>query len=223
NSSYSSNYASLNTVMTRVIPWNPATTPDARGASSSGSSWTPWSSNSDQWSSGGNTSNGSHIALVLKWSDGTTTGDPYWSAAMSGAVSISGSSCGGEVIVWNRPTVTISKIGVPFAGSGTLAYHFEKVGSGDLASGSFGSISAGSVPKWFYATLSKPVTLTQGQTYRLWFQATSGSFSQNPVYGPPSPSDWYNVSWGGPQSCVIRGSGSSWTTTPTQDLAFSLQ
>jgi hypothetical protein len=225
DSNYSVNWSSANTVMSRVIAWNPATAPDARGASSSdnGKTWAPWSSNSDIWSSGGNTNNGAHVALVLHWSDGTVTGDPYWSAASSAPISISGSKDAGEVIVWNNATTTIHRIGIPLAGSGAVTYHFEQVGGSTLATGSLGSYSSGSVPQWNYATLSTPVTLTKGQTYRLWFTATSGSLSQDPVYGPSTPSDWYGVSWGGPQSCVITGNGTTWATTPTQDLAFSLQ
>lgn len=96
------NWSSINTVMSRIVPWNPATAPDARGAVApkGSSSWTPWSPNSDIWNtSGGSSQNGSHIALILKWSDGTVTGDPYWLAAVSNQVTITSARHAGELLV----------------------------------------------------------------------------------------------------------------------------
>lgn len=230
DSSPSTNWSSPNTLMSRVLPWDG--TVGNRGAVYENGAWKPWTSTDNEFNTAGsNYVNGAHVPLMLSWSDGTNTGDPYYSAAISGGAKFYGSNKAGEYIVWNNPTVTISKVGVSVGKSGSpgaLIYHLEKVGSGDLATGTIATAAQiGSIPTWVYATLSSPVTLQQGQTYRLWCESPSSSSSsyyyQYIPYGENNPSTWIAAGWGGSQSCYTTSSGSSWSTTPNFDFVFSLR
>ena len=224
------NWSSPNGLMTRVQPWDGT---GNRVAYYSSGSWKPWSSQDNPWNtSGGNNVNGEHSPTMLTWSDGTNTGDPYYSAALSAGARFYGSSRAGEYILWNQPTTTIGKIGVSVkrvgTPSGALIYHLEKVGSGDLATGAIATASqVGTVQTWVYATLPSAVTLTQGQAYRLWFESPSSSsssyYGSAPVYGESRPATWIANTWGGPQSYYVSGSGSLSSSMTTADLSFSLQ
>ncbi len=165
--------------MSQVLPWDG--TVGNRGecydtVNGGGGTWQPWTSQSNIWGSASNNFvNGSHVPLMLTWSDGSNTGDPYYSAAVSGGAYIYGTSCAGEYIDWTNPTTTVSQIGTAFgkvgAPAGPLIYHITPASGGsDLATGTIQTAAQTStVPAWSYVTLPTPVTLVQGQTYRLWF------------------------------------------------------
>jgi hypothetical protein len=126
------------------------------------------------------------------------TGDHYYSAHISSGGSISGSSKVGEYIQWNQPSATISRIGLSVRRitSGSIVYHLEKVGSGDVATGTLNTSSLGTANQgWAYASLSTPVTLQQGQAYRLYFTAPSGSYYSACVYGENRPANWLTAGW----------------------------
>ncbi len=82
---YSTNWSSPNTLMSMVLPWDG--TVGNRGecfdtVNGGGGAWKPWTSQSNIWGSASNNFlNGSHVPLMLTWSDGSNTGDPYYSAA----------------------------------------------------------------------------------------------------------------------------------------------
>jgi flagellar hook assembly protein FlgD len=231
DSSPGTNWSSPNGLMTRVQTWDGT---GNRTAYYSSGSWKPWSSQDNPWNtSGGNNVNGHHTPTMLTWSDGTTTGDPYYSAAISSGARFYGTSRAGQYIVWNGPTTTVSRIGVSVkrigSPSGALIYHLERVGSGDLATGTIATAAqVGTVQNWVYATLPSAVTLTQGQSYRLWFESPGSSSSSNayassPVYGESRPSSWLEAGWGGTHCYYVSGSGSLSSSMKTADLSFSLQ
>ncbi len=225
----SSNFSSPNGLMTRVLPWDGT---GNRTCYYSSGSWKPYGSTSSPWNtSGSNNVNAQYTATMLTWSDGTNTGAPYYSASLSGSARIYGSSRAGEYILWDKPTTTISRIGVSVKKNGTpgaLVYHLDKVSGGSLATGTMNTSSmSGSYQNWVYATLPSAVTLTQGQAYRLWFESpssssSSNSYSSNAIYGEARPATWSALSFGGTRSYYIYGSSLS-STMPQADLSFSLQ
>jgi len=224
------NWSSPNGLMTRVQTWDGT---GNRLAYYSSGSWKPWSSTDNPWNtSGGNNVSGEHTPTMLTWSDGTNTGDPFYSAAISSGAKIYGTSRAGEYILWNSPTTTIGKVGVSMKKVGTpagsLIYHLEKVGSGDIVSGTIASAAdVGAVQTWVYAALPTAVTLTQGQAYRLWFESPNSSsaayYTSAPVYGESRPATWIANTWGGTQSYYVYGSGSLSSSMTSGDLSFSLQ
>jgi flagellar hook assembly protein FlgD len=230
------NWSSPNTMNTRVLPWDGGRTKGPRGAWYSGGTWRPWTPTRNPFNTTGSAyANGSHPPMMFTWTDGTNTGDPYYLALVrsNDVAAFFGSSKAGQLIVWDKPTVTIKRIGLSVgkngAPAGALLYHFEQVGKGDLAAGTLAT--AGQVPSlaaWVYATLSQPVTLVQGQTYRLWFEspgsasASSGYFQEVPV-GERNPAAWIECSWGGAKSHYQRNTGGSWTSWTNADMTFSLQ
>ncbi|MHB9132042.1 MAG: FlgD immunoglobulin-like domain containing protein, partial [Armatimonadota bacterium] len=231
DSNPSSNWSSPNTLMSSVQPWDSNMINGPRAMAYDNGRWSPWTSSANDWNTGGgNSVNGGHVPLMLSWTDGTITGDPFYSAAISGGAYFYGSNRAGEYINWNRPSVTITKVGVSVGkrGSpGSLIYHLEKVGSGDIASGTIATSSTvSSLPKMVYVSLPSAVTLTQGTSYRLWFESPSSSSSncyyQWTVYGESRPAAWLEGSWGGTASYLIYGSG-SWSSWVNSDLTFDLQ
>ncbi|MHB9023618.1 MAG: FlgD immunoglobulin-like domain containing protein [Armatimonadota bacterium] len=223
------NWSSPNTLMTEVKPWAGG---DNRVAYYSGGQWSPWTSQDNVFNtSGGNNVNGTHAPTMLTWSDGSNTGDPYYSSAISGGAYFYGSTKAGQNIVWNKPTTSVSRIGIIVGKRGSpapLTYHFEKVGTGDIVQGTIATASqVGSIPTWVYVTLPSAVTLTQGQTYRLWFESpsstSSNTFYQYIPYGDNSPAAWLEAGWGGTHCYYIKNSGSSWSSTPSFDMTFSLK
>lgn len=233
----STNWSSPNTMMSRVFPWdvaslgNPAS--NYRGEYLSGGTWRPWTSVSNFWNTARvNSVNGSHTPLILTWSDGTSTGDSYYGGWQAGGMYLYGSNKYGEYIYWNQPSATIRKIGVPVGRRGTagsLIYHLEKVGSGDIATGTLPTSGIGSVPTWTYATLPSPVTLMQGQAYRLWFESPNSTSSSNCYYqyvpyGDNTLSILPQRTWGGSQSYYTKNTGGSWVNANSAaDISFSLQ
>ena len=126
------NWSSLNTVMARVIPWKEWATngSGARSLAYQDGRWSPWCSLHNPWNTEQrNDCNGSRVALVLTWADGTKTGDPYWSAAVDDPARIWGATAVGERISWQHPTTSISRIGLLIARRGTpkdkLYYHLD--------------------------------------------------------------------------------------------------
>jgi len=225
---YSTNWSSPNGLMTEVLPW---TGTGNRACYYSSGSWKPYGSTNSPWNtSGSNSVNAEHIPTMLTWSDGTNTGDPYYSASLSSSARIYGSSRAGEYILWDKPTTSISKIGVSVkknGSAGALVYHLDTASGSSLATGTMNTSSmSGSYQNWVYATLPSTVTLTQGQAYKLWFESPSSSsstgYSSNAVYGESRPATWSALSFGGTKSYYIYGSSLS-STMPQADLSFSLQ
>ena len=201
-----------------------------------GTTWTPWISQSDDWNTTGNNSGcGAHVAHVIKWADGTVTGDPYWSDSADSPAYIYGSNYKvGELFTWMPATITLTGVSLAVYQNGTpgpLTYLLESVGpSGtQLSSGTFGvQVPALSrdVQNWATVTFQTPVTLTQGQTYRLSFAAPQGSpgnsYEQCTPYAPGASSDatWFAATWGGPTSCLeTMTDGQTWVQDQTSDLA----
>jgi len=224
------NWSSPNGLMTRVQPWDGT---GNRLAYYSSGSWKPWSSGDNPWNtSGGNNVNGHHVPTMLTWSDGSNTGDPYYSASISSGAKFYGSSRAGEYITWNGASTTIGKVGVSVkrvgSPAGALIYHLERVGSGDVATGAIATAAqVGTVQTWVYATLPSAVTLTQGQSYRLWFESPSSSssayYASAPVYGESRPPAWLEAGWGGTHCYYVSGSGNLNSSNKSMDLSFSMQ
>jgi flagellar hook assembly protein FlgD len=232
----SANWSSPNSVMTRVVPWDATSNRGEQFDSPWGiaGKWAPYAAIPENPWATKFTDNGSHFPTMLTWSDGVNTGDPYYGALQVGefGVGISGAKKMGQLMVWKGATTTVSRIGIPVAKSGTvsgnLMYHFEKVGSGDMASGVFATPSqvSGRPQSWIYVTLPQPVTLQTGSTYRLWFESpntSGGYYYQNPVYGETRPMSWIEAGWGGSASYYQYSSGSSWSGWNGSDMSFSLQ
>lgn len=233
-----SNWSSPNTLMTRVLPWDPATFggPDNnfRCESTITGSWKPWTFSSSNVfnTTGSSTANGQHIAVVMFWNDGTRTGDPYYGAWNSGMAQVYGSRKYGQFITWDKPSATITRIGMPFGRRGTpsgaLIYHLEEVGRGDIATGTLATGSqVGTVPTWAYVNLPSAITLTQGKTYRLYVASPSSSsggyYIQYPPYGDGSPTEFISTSWGAGNSYYIYNTSGSWASNRNADLSFSLK
>jgi hypothetical protein len=229
------NWSSLNTLMTPIVPWDGAQTFGARIASFDSGAWNPWSSKDNPWNvAASNSVNGGHVALRITWSDDAVSGDPYETAAMltdSGV--IQGTSKIGQLIVWNSKPIMIGKFGIAVAKEGSpgeLLWHFEKTGGSELGTGVLAKasdIKAGATPTWVMKTLTAPITLEEGATYRLWFDATDSAgadlYLVHPVYGPADDSAWLETGWGGQQSCMIQSSGGAWNQQSAHDLSFSLR
>jgi len=225
---YSTNWSSPNGLMTDVKPWDGT---GNRTCYYSSGSWKPYGSTNSPWNtSGSNNVNCHHTPTMLTWSDGTNTGDPYYSASLSSSARIYGSSRAGEYILWDKPTTSISTIGVSVkknGSAGALVYHLDTASGSSLATGTMNTSSmSGSYQNWVYAALPSAVTLTQGQAYKLWFESPSSTsstgYSSNAVYGESRPATWSANSFGGTKSYYIYGSSLS-STMPQADLSFSLQ
>ncbi|MHB0937406.1 MAG: type II secretion system protein [Armatimonadota bacterium] len=226
------NWSSPNSLMTRVVPWDGT---GNRGAIFIQGQWKPWTSrDSAQIFNPGRLRyvNGSHVPTMLTWSDGSCTGDPYYSAAVSQGAFFYSSTKAGQFMQWDQPSATINKIGVSvgkFGSPGTLLYHLEKIGGGELATGSIANAAEiGVTPTWVYATLPSSITLEQGQSYRLWFESPtsankSNCYFQYVPYGESNPAEWLGCGWGGTASSYIVEAGGVWIAYPTRDLSFSLQ
>ncbi len=238
DSSPATNYASVNTLMSRVFPWDGGVAFGARSAVFKDGIWRGWTSGdaSNFFNAGGsNYTNGGHVALMLKWSDNSYTGDSFWSAAFgSGAfATFCGSNKFGEHIVWRGSDVTINKVGLPLLKTGSpadITYHFERATGESLATGTIAAaqFTSTSTPTWGYADLTSPVTLVNGSTYRLWFESTASAcatdyYELHPVYAPGSPTTWFEGTWGGSESSFTKGITGGWTVTRTQDFIFSIQ
>lgn len=225
----SANFSSPNGLMTDVKPWDGT---GNRTCYYSNGSWKPYGSTNSPWNTAkSNNVNCHYTATMLTWSDGTNTGYPYYSASLSGSARIYGNSRAGQYIVWDKPTTTIRRIGISvrkIGSPGPLIFHLDKVSGGSLATGTVNTSSLNSTYQtWAYATLSSPVTLQQGQAYRLWFESPSSSSSSNSylsyaIYGEARPAAWSALSWGGTKSYYIYGSNLS-SSMPQADLSFSLQ
>ncbi|MHB9132792.1 MAG: type II secretion system protein [Armatimonadota bacterium] len=227
------NWSSPNTLMTRVLPW------DGTGNRSEvfiDGSWHPWSSADNAHifnPAHDNFVNGAHCPTMLTWSDGTHTGDPYYSAACLGGAYFYGGYRGGELITWTQPAVTIHRIGISvgkIGAPGPLSYHIEKVSGSELATGVI--TDAGAVdplmPTWVYGTLPSGITLEPGQSYRLWFDSPGSPdqlncYYQNLPYGEKRPAEWLECGWGGTASAYTEYIDGNWTERLTTDLTFSMR
>jgi prepilin-type N-terminal cleavage/methylation domain-containing protein/prepilin-type processing-associated H-X9-DG protein len=226
------NWSSPNTLMTRVAPWDGA---GNRGSAFADGKWTPWSSRDPAQifnPAQSNTVNGSYCPTMLTWADGTTTGDPYYSAAIDEGAYFYRSNKFGQLIRWDRPSTSIGSIGISVGkrGSpGTLDYHLEKVGGGELAAGLIATANqTAAMPAWVYATLPAGVTLESGASYRLWFESRNSTdrnncFFQYVPYGENRPPEWLEGGWGGTASCFTHFEGGAWQEWPAADLSFSLR
>jgi len=226
------NWSSPNTLMTRVIPWDGA---GNRGEAFTDGKWTPWSSRDPaQIFNPGrlNTVNGAHSPTMLTWADGATTGDPYYSAAIDDGAYFYRTEKHGEFIRWDRPATTIHKIGISVGKTGnpgTLTYHLQKIGGGELATGCIATANQiAAMPTWVYAALPAAVTLQTGASYRLWFESPNSSdrgncFFQYVPYGENRPPEWLEGGWGGTAGYFTYFKDGEWKDWPAADLSFSLQ
>ena len=224
------NWSSPNTLMTRVGPWEGG---DFRAAFNPDGAWRPWSSQKNPFNAKKvNEVNGARCPLMLRWQDGTITGDPYYSAAIQRGAYFYGTQRAGQLIVWDRPTATISRIGISVwkrGAPGDLLYHVEEVSGGALATGVIATAAdGGDIAAWIYKELPAPIELRQGKTYRLWFNSPASPdadncFFQCVPYGEKRPAEWLQGGWGGTASHYIYGDGATWTGQEHADLTFSLR
>ena len=223
------NWSSPNTMMTRIVPWDGT---GNRGEVFDSGSWKPWGSMDPENvfnTTGSNFVNSAHSPTMLTWSDGSNTGDPYYSALVGQRAYFYGNNRAGEFITWNNPTATISRIGLPVGilnQPAPLYYHFDTAAGNELASGVIASAGQSStIPTWVYANAT--LTLTQGQQYRLWFASPDSTadncYYQYVPYGDNEPASWVECSWGGSASNYICDTGNGWTPMIAGDLSFSLQ
>jgi len=225
------NWSSPNTMMTRIVAWDGT---GCRGEYLDGNTgqWSPWAS-SDSMNlfnvARDNLVNGAHSPLWLKWADNTYTGDPYYSAFVKERAYFYGALRAGEYFVWNQASVTIKRIGLPVGKTGApgaLRYHFEKIGAGELVSGTIATADQiGTVPTWVYANVTVP--LDTGSSYRLWFDSPaspnqSNSYWQMVPYGDDHPAEWLECGWGGTAGCYTKFDGTTWSTIPAGDMSFSM-
>ncbi|HEY3418095.1 MAG TPA: hypothetical protein VGM23_14550, partial [Armatimonadota bacterium] len=227
------NWSSPNTLMTRVTPWDGT---GNRAEVFQDGSWHPWSSMDESQlfnPARDNYVNGAHCPTMLTWADGIHTGDPYYSAACLGGAYFYGGYKGGELMTWTQPAVTIRRIGISvgkIGAPGTLSYHIEQDGGGELATGVI--TTAGAVdplmPTWVYATLPTAITLIPGQAYRLWFASPDSPDPQNCYYqylpyGEKRPAEWLDCGWGATTSAYTEYLNGAWSERLTTDLTFSMQ
>jgi len=226
------NWSSPNTLMTRVMPWDGA---GNRGEAFSGGAWTPWSSRDPAQIFNpvrSNTVSGAHSPTMLTWADGSITGDPYYSAAISQGAYFFGTNKCGEFIRWDGPATAIRRIGISvgkFGSPGALAYHLEKIGAGDIATGIIADAGqTTAMPAWVYVVPAVVVTLETGASYRLWFESPTSPdrdncFFQYVPYGENRPPEWLEGGWGGTGSYYTYFMDSAWKGWPAADMSFSLQ
>lgn len=227
----STNYSSANTLASRIIE-GATVGGNNRGEYWNGSIWQPWTTKD----SGNyfqtifnNNLDGSHVPVLLRWVDGSFSGDPYYSAgSQSRHPTLYGTNNMGEKIVWNGDNATIVKIGVPISRSGAnapagdLLYHIDLPNgtslSGTMAKGS----DMGSMPKWVYADVT-PFVLETGRTYKIWFNSPNSNstdyYAQHIPYGQNVPSVWQEQGWGGTTSRAFVNN----IEYSDMDLSFSLQ
>ncbi len=233
------NWSSPNSVITRVVPWDATGNRGEQYDSPWGiaGAWAPYAAIPENPWATKFTDNGSHFPTMLTWSDGVNTGDPYYGALVpvveSMAATIYGSRQYGQLIAWTQPTTTVARIGIPVkkmgSPSGNLIYHFSTSSGTDLDTGVLATAAQVSTPQsWFYVTLPKTVTLTQGQSYRLWVEAPSGTdandyYCQTVPYGETNPMTWVQSGWGGSASYYQWNTGSGWTGWIGADMSFSMQ
>ena len=195
---YARNWSSPNVLMTRLLPWDGTVGNRAEccdTVNGGGGSWQPWSSIDNIWNTSKcNFINGSHVPLMLSWSDGSNTGDPYYSTAVSSGAYLYGANCAGEYINWANPTVTIRPARLRLRQSGLSGrpahLHLSLASNGcDLVTGTMlTAAQTGILPVWTLdIILPTPVTLTQGQCYRLWFASPASSRQQQLLLPISSP------------------------------------
>jgi hypothetical protein len=171
---------------------------------------------------------------MLTWADGTTTGDPYYSAAVKSGAYLWGDNAASEYLVWNQPTADVCGVGLSVGRLGTpgaLRYHIADASGAEIAAGQLAPSGPGEeVPAWVYADLPAPVTLTCGQAYRLWFDSpdspdAENCFYQHVPYGEATPTAWLESGWGGTASCFADSAdgGATWAARPTADMTFGLR
>lgn len=227
----STNYSSVNTLASRILTGT-SIGGNNRGEYWNKTIWQPWtttdSDNHFQPATRSNNLDGSHVPVLLRWSDGSFSGDPYYSAASQNRhPALYGSNTMGQKIVWSGSNSVINKIGLPVfltgsAPAGDLLYHIDLPDGTSLTGTIANKADVTGTPKWFYADVT-PFSLENGKTYKLWFNSPSstsaGYYSQNPPYGQNLPSVWLENGWGGTASRAIVNSAEYMDI----DLSFSLQ
>ena len=223
------NWSSPNTLMTRIVPWDGT---GNRGEVFQDGVWKPWGSSG--WenvfnTTGSNFVSSAHSPTMLTWDDGSTTGDPYYSALVHERACFYGSHRAGEFIDWEQPDVTIKHLGLPVGKlnhPATLYYHLESEDGHELATGAIATAEQiGNQPTWVYVPAA--FTLQQGQHYRLWFASPDSTadncYYQFVPYGDNQPPEWVKCKWGGNTSSYIADTGAGWTAMSGGDMSFSLQ
>lgn len=224
------NWSCPNTLMTRVRPWDGA---GFQAEFFADGAWRPWASKNNPFNrQRRNDVSAAHCPLLLRWDDGSVTGDPYYSAAERQGAFFYGEHRAGELIAWEEPTVTISRIGISVwkrGKPGELLYHLENDGGDALATGTLpGTKEIGGMAGWVYAALPAPVELRKGRTYRLWFASPDSPnedncYYQYVPYGDQRPAGWLESGWGGTASHYLHDNGAGWIDEKAMDLTFSLQ
>lgn len=240
----STNYASWNTLQTELGPTGTILAPTSvgrtlrttyassgyfdggmecrMGASTNGTTWSPWSSTSNVYSGGGNTSNGSHAPIAIRYTSGSAWyGNGYYSASGSGRVRIYGTSKAAQWIpAWPFGTISAVGILVCLAGeapSDSCGYAIESGGSSS-SSGTIvrsGTLCApfndgAYVHRWKEVNFSSPLTLTAGNAYRVALSQSGGGSSN--CYSIAYP---YHESYSEHLATSFAGAGSIQTTTGT--------
>lgn len=224
------NWSCPNTLMTRERPWDGC---GFQVAFYADGVWRPWASKNNPYNTKRrNDLSAAHCPLLLRWDDGSETGDPYYSAADRQGAYLYGQRRAGELIVWDKPTVTIARIGISVwkrGQPGPLVYHLESEDGRELATGVLpGAQAIGNVAGWVYAAQPAPVELRKGRTYRLWFASPDSPDEQNCYfqyvpYGDRHPDGWLEHGWGGTASHYIHDEGAGWVSEKHMDLTFSMQ
>jgi len=224
------NWSCPNTLMTRVRPWDGA---GFQAEFFADGAWHPWASKNNPFNAQRrNDVSAAHCPLLLRWGDGSMSGDPYYSAAERQGAFFYGEHYAGELIAWNEATVTISRIGISVwkrGKPGELIYHLESEDGEELAAGILpGGKEIGGIAGWVYAALPAPVELRKGSTYRLWFASPASPdedncYYQYVPYGDQRPAGWLECGWGGTASHYIHNDGAGWSDEKAMDLTFSLQ
>jgi flagellar hook assembly protein FlgD len=228
----STNYSSVNTLASRILTGT-SIGGNNRGEYWNRSIWQPWTTtdadNFFQPSTRSNNLDGSHVPVLLRWADGTFSGDPYYSAAsQSRHPALYGSNSMGEKIVWAGTGTVINKIGLPVyregaaSPAGDLLYHIDLPNGATLTGTIAKASDVTAAPKWFYADIT-PFSLENGKTYKLWFNSpgstSNGYYSQTPPYGQGTPGVWLEKGWGGTASRATVNAAEY----ADMDLSFSLQ
>ncbi|MHB9026624.1 MAG: hypothetical protein ACYC7E_21030 [Armatimonadota bacterium] len=223
------NWSSPNMLMTRLIPWDGA---GNRVAQYENGVWTPWTSVDNLFNTTGtNEVNGSYCPLLLSWTDGANTGDPYYTTSPR---YITGDQTVGQRLQWIYPTSAVRRIGfyVWKAGApGELRYTLEDADTNTVLAG--GHLAQpediGPVGSWVYATLPAPVTLVKERTYYLYMTSPDSPDTDNCYFTYLLYSDstfpvWMDNTWGGTESCTIYiENPPTWEAEENSDTTFYVE
>ncbi|MHB9131111.1 MAG: hypothetical protein ACYDBB_08485 [Armatimonadota bacterium] len=217
------NWSSPNTIMSVVgDPWQ------GEGVMSfDGATWSPWGSQANPLTPG----KGSRAAYLIKYTDGTYEGMPYYSATER---RVYRQMQEGEEFLWQQPTVRIATLGIPVyrigKPTGALNYTIEEVGGATLATGELAAPDqVTTIPQWRWVSLPVAITLEKGKSYRLSLGASKASGEGNCYaivvpYATEQIPGWHELTWGGRQARHMSCDDTrAWRDTAgPADMTFSL-